>query len=101
MSFLDNDNESNSQEKLVARINQLESEISKLKESLQLGKLREQYLDLKGASNYLGVSPRSLFRIMIEGELSYTIIGRRKKILVSELEEYIDKRKTAALGSIL
>ncbi|MCX8485620.1 MAG: helix-turn-helix domain-containing protein [Crocinitomicaceae bacterium] len=101
MSFLDNDNESNSQEKLVARINQLESEIAKLKESLHLGKLREQYLDLKGASNYLGVSPRSLYRIMIEGELSYAIIGRRKKILVSELEEYVDKRKTAALGSIL
>jgi excisionase family DNA binding protein len=101
MSFLENDNESNGQEILVARINQLEGEISKLKESLQVVSIREQYLDINGASNYLGVSPRSFYRILERGELSFTIIGRCKKILVSELEDYIEKRKTAALGSIL
>lgn len=101
MNFLTNDNQSNSHEKLVARINQLENEIFKLKENIQVENLRNRYLDINCASNYLGISPRSFYRIMERGELGYTMVGKHRKFLVTELDEYIKRQSTTAFGSIL
>lgn len=101
MNFLTNDNQSSSHEKLVARINQLENEIFKLKENIQVDNLRNRYLDINCASNYLGISPRSFYRIMERGELGYTMVGKHRKFLVTELDEYIKRQSSTALGSIL
>lgn len=101
MSFLINDSQSNNHENLVARINQLENEIFRLKENMHVENLRNRYLDINCASNYLGISPRSFYRIMERGELGYTMVGKHRKFLLTELDAYIQKQSTSALGSIL
>ena len=95
------DKERINHEKLIERINQLENEVARLKETMHVVSQEDKYLDLNCASNYLGLSQRSFYRVLERGELGFARIGKNRKVLLSDLDAYIEKRKIAAQESIL
>jgi hypothetical protein len=95
------DKERISFENLIERINQLETDITRLKAKILTESQGDKYLDLNCASNYLGLSQRSFYRVLERGELGFARIGKNRKVLLSDLDAYIEKRKIAAQESIL
>jgi excisionase family DNA binding protein len=47
------------------------------------------------------MSQRSFYRILERGEIGFTRIGKNRKVLISDLKAYLDKRAIAAQESIL
>jgi excisionase family DNA binding protein len=90
-----------SYEQLHKRIMQLESRVEKLIESTLEPQQKEMYLDVISASKFLGISRVGIYRLMKKGELGFTHIGQQRRILVSELNKYTQKKKVNALPSIL
>lgn len=95
------DKERISFENLIERINQLETDITRLNAKILTESQGDKYLDLNCASNYLGLSQRSFYRVLERGELGFARIGKNRKVLLSDLDAYIEKRKIAAQESIL
>jgi len=90
-----------SYEQLHKRIMQLESRVEKLIESTLEPQQKEMYLDVISASKFLGISRVGIYRLMKKGELGFTHIGQQRRVLVSELNKYTQKKKVNALPSIL
>lgn len=88
-------------EKIIDKVFQLEKEVEMLKEMNSLIPEIERYMDIKNASAFLGISRANLYRIMERGELGYTIIGRQRRLLIVDLEEYFERKRKQALDSIL
>ena len=88
-------------EKIIDKVSQLEKEVAKLKEMNNLIPDKERYMDIKNASAFLGISRANLYRIMERGEIGYTIIGRQRRLLIVDLEEYFERKRKQALDSIL
>lgn len=88
-------------EKIIDKVSQLENEVAKLKEMNNLIPEKERYMDIKNACALLGISRANLYRIMERGELGYTLIGRQRRLLIVDLEEYFGKQRKEALDSIL
>lgn len=88
-------------EKIIDKVSQLENEVAKLKEMNNLIPEKERYMDIKNACTLLGISRSNLYRIMERGELGYTLIGRQRRLLIVDLEEYFGKQRKEALDSIL
>jgi excisionase family DNA binding protein len=88
-------------EKIIDKVSQLENEVAKLKEMNSLIPEKERYMDIKNACILLGISRANLYRIMERGELGYTLIGRQRRLLIVDLEEYFEKQRKEALDSIL
>jgi excisionase family DNA binding protein len=95
------DKERISFENLIERINQLETDITRLKAKILTESQADKYLDLNCASTFLGMSQRSFYRILERGEIGFTRIGKNRKVLISDLKAYLDKRAIAAQESIL
>jgi excisionase family DNA binding protein len=49
----------------------------------------------------LGISRSSLYNLMREGKLSYVMVGRQRRLLVSDLETYTKGYYVPARPSIL
>lgn len=88
-------------ESLLNRVSLLEHEITKLIELSQVVPEKDRYMDMKNASALLGISRASIYRIMQRGEMGYTNIGRQRRVLISDLMKYSDKKRKNPLGSIL
>lgn len=88
-------------EKIIDKVSQLEKEVEMLKEMNSHIPEIERYMDIKNASAFLGISRANLYRIMERGELGYTIIGRQRRLLIVDLEEYFERKRKQALDSIL
>ncbi len=88
-------------ESLLNRVSLLEQEITKLIELSQVVPEKDRYMDMKNASALLGISRASIYRIMQRGEMGYTNIGRQRRVLISDLMKYSDKKRKNPLGSIL
>lgn len=88
-------------ETIVEKVSQLEKEIEKLKVQNQTIPEKDRYMDMKNACMLLGISRASIYRIMERGELSYTNIGKQRRMLISDLMKYSENKRKEALGSIL
>ncbi len=88
-------------ESLLNRVSLLEHEITKLIELSQVVPEKDRYMDMKNACALLGISRASIYRIMQRGEMGYTNIGRQRRVLISDLMKYSDKKRKSPLGSIL
>ena len=88
-------------ESILQRLSFLEKEIERIKAVNQPVPEKDRYMDIKNACAMLGVSKTGMYRLLERGELGYTIIGRQKRILVSELNKYSERNKVEPLGSIL
>jgi len=87
-------------EQLQMRILQLESQVEKLLGSTQEHQ-KDNYLDVESASKFLGISRMGIYRLMKKGDLGFIHIGQQRRILISELNKYTQKKKVNALPSIL
>ena len=54
--------------------------------------MEAEYLGVKGASEYLGISKNSFYR-HIDGKLPIYVIGKRKKYKKSELDRFMERSK--------
>ena len=88
-------------EHLHKRIMQLESRVEKLIESTRATQQKEMYLDITSACRFLGISRVGMYRLMRKGEIGFTHIGQQRRILISELNKYAQKKQVNALPSIL
>lgn len=88
-------------ETIIKKVSLLEKEIEKLKVQHRIVPERDRYLDIRNASQLLGISRASFYRIIKRGELGYTTIGRQRRILFSELLKYTEKKRKKALNSII
>lgn len=88
-------------EQLQKRVSQLETQIEKLIESTQQPLQKEKYMDVASACRFLGISRVGIYRLMRNGELGFTHIGRQRRVLISELNRYTNKNKVNALPTIL
>ena len=46
------------------------------------------------AASYLGVSPRTLDRIQQKNAISYVMIGKRRRYLLSDLQNYLKSNRS-------
>lgn len=54
------------------------------------------WLSSSGSAAYLGISRRTIYRLMEDGTLAWSRIGERRRIAVAELERYARSRRGAA-----
>ena len=55
-----------------------------------------QLISMKDAGEILGISQRCLYRLIASGELPPPVkIGRASRMVLSEIDDYIEKIKTA------
>ncbi len=53
-------------------------------------------LSIKDAGTYLGISRSSVHKLMADGTLTPTVIGKTRKLVVADLDRYIARGQTPA-----
>lgn len=92
-------NESNSVpsiEELCTRLQDVEQQLQQLQNNKQVIKQPDQYLDITSTCQYLGMGRTTLYDIMGKGLLAYTYIGRQRRVLLSDIKNYINSTYVAA-----
>ena len=92
-------NESNSVpsiEELCTRLQDVEQQLQQLQNNKQVIKQPDQYLDITSTCQYLGMGRTTLYDIMGKGLLAYTYIGRQRRVLLSDIKNYINSNYVAA-----
>ncbi|MDC1537964.1 helix-turn-helix domain-containing protein [Schleiferiaceae bacterium] len=69
--------------------------------SLSVPRPKEKLLSTAEACLYLNVSRMSLYRYMDEGLLAYNMVGKQRRIALTELDRFMDRDRKDALPSIL
>ena len=75
---------------LVVRIKQLEDRFDQFVKQPPVPQKMPKYVDLSTAAHFLGISRTSLYKLMNEGKLSFVQVGRQRRILVADLEKYLE-----------
>lgn len=88
-------------EELEARIERLETKLAKLSKAKSILVGDDAYIEINSAADYMGISRRSLYRLMTQGVIPYTYIGAQRRFLVSDLNKYLKKQRVDIKGSIL
>lgn len=86
---------------LSARLEALEKQLHELEHRNADPVVATKYVDVTNAAHLLGIGRSSLYNLMREGKLSYVIVGRQRRLLVSDLENYLDGQYVPAKPSIL
>ncbi len=92
-----------------AKIAELESRLERIESKLQrlsLAKLGNTsstgyYMDVMNAARYLGMCRTSFYSLMNQGEIPFTTVGKQRRIMESDLENYLKKNYKKLRGSIL
>ena len=94
-------NSSDELSKLKKKVNGLERKIRELEKTLSVPRPKEKLLGTAEACLYLNVSRMSLYRYMDEGLLAYNMVGKQRRISLTELDRFMDLDRKDALPSIL
>ena len=94
-------NSSEELSKLKKKVDGLERKIRELETSLSVPRPKEKLLGTAEACLYLNVSRMSLYRYMDEGLLAYNMVGKQRRIALTELDRFMDRDRKDALPSIL
>lgn len=87
---------------LSARLEALEKQLQELiQQSPAPAVGAQKYMDVANAVHVLGISRSSLYNLMREGKLSYVVVGKQRRLLVSDLETYTKGYYVPARPSIL
>ena len=87
--------------KLKKKVDGLEQKVRELETSLSVPRPKEKLLSTAEACLYLNVSRMSLYRYMDEGLLAYNMVGKQRRIALTELDRFMDRDRKDALPSIL
>jgi len=86
---------------LWARLEALEKRLAELAKQSVAAPPAAKYMDVSNAARMLGIGRSSLYNLMREGRLSYVVVGRQRRLLVSDLEKYAEGHYVPARPSIL
>ena len=86
---------------LWARLEALEKRLAELAKQSAAAPPAAKYMDVSNAARMLGIGRSSLYNLMREGRLSYVVVGRQRRLLVSDLEKYAEGHYVPARPSIL
>ena len=86
---------------LEDRITKLEAKINKLTEIQKEPPKEMKYLDVASAAKILGLSRAQMYILMRDGKLPYTHVGRQRRLILSDLVNYVKKGYQPARKSII
>ena len=88
-------------EMLLAKLESIERKVSTLHEP-QSKPDDNKLLPRLEAASYLGIGRTSFDKLVKQGELSYTLVGKTKKYLLADLEEYKNRNRMGkGVGALL
>ncbi|WP_296684242.1 helix-turn-helix domain-containing protein [Flavobacterium sp.] len=73
---------------LRTQLQNLENSVAQLLDQNNLIPEKDKYLDITSACHFLGIGRNTIYALMREGKISYTILGRQRRMLISELKRY-------------
>jgi excisionase family DNA binding protein len=86
---------------LQSRLQELENSVSRILEINQFIPEKDKYLDVSNSCRFLGIGRNTIYALMREGKISYTVLGRQRRILISELKKYAKSNFIQSKKSIL
>ena len=100
-SMIQNHHSSEQLTKLLKKVEGLERKVRDLETRFSLPRPKEKLLSTAEACMYLNVGRTSLYRYMNEGLLAYIMVGKQRRIALTELDRFMDRDRKDALPSIL
>jgi len=88
-------------DRLQQRIFELEESVCKLLDTNNLITENDKYMDIANSCQFLGIGRNTIYALMREGKLGYTILGRQRRILISDLKKYANSNYIRPQKSIL
>ena len=87
--------------RLQGKVEGLEQKIKDLESRLARPRPQKRLLGTKEACMYLNVSRMTLYRYMNEGILAYNMVGKQRRIALSDLDELLERSRKESLPTIL
>lgn len=87
--------------RLEKRLEALESNFKELQQKLLAPKPKQRFLTIDEAAAYIEVSRNTIYRHMKAGLIAFHIIGTKRKVALSDLDEFLSRNHVGALPSIL
>jgi excisionase family DNA binding protein len=94
-------NESTIIKKLEERLSKVERLLSQLSEEVNEPKKEMKYLDVATAGKMLGLCRAQMYILMRDGKLPYTHVGRQRRLILSDLVNFVEKGYKPARKSII
>lgn len=86
---------------LQERLTTLEAEVKTITRNQANVRETFKYLDLQSACDMLGVSRSTFYLELQAGRIPYTMVGRQRKFLESDLKEYLLRNYVPAKKSLI
>ena len=86
---------------LEERLAKVERILSQLSVEVKEPKKELKYLDVASAAKMLGLCRAQLYILMREGKLPYTHVGRQRRLILSDIDNYVKKGYQPARKSII
>lgn len=94
-------NESTIIKKLEERLSKVERILSQLSEEVNEPKKEMKYLDVATAGKMLGLCRAQMYILMRDGKLPYTHVGRQRRLILSDLVNFVKKGYKPTRNSII
>lgn len=94
-------NESTIIKKLEERLAKVERLLSQLSEEVNEPKKEMKYLDVATAGKMLGLCRAQMYILMRDGKLPYTHVGRQRRLILSDLVNFVKKGYHPTRNSII
>ncbi len=94
-------NESTIIKKLEERLAKVERILSQLSEEVNEPKKEMKYLDVATAGKMLGLCRAQMYILMRDGKLPYTHVGRQRRLILSDLVNFVKKGYKPTRNSII
>ncbi|MEN9949267.1 MAG: Helix-turn-helix domain [Bacteroidota bacterium] len=86
---------------LEERLGKVERILNQLAEEVKEPKKEMKYLDVASAAKILGLSRAQMYILMRDGKLPYTHVGRQRRLILSDLVNFVEKGYKPARKSII
>lgn len=94
-------NESTIIKKLEERLSKVERILSQLSKEVNEPKKEMKYLDVATAGKMLGLCRAQMYILMRDGKLPYTHVGRQRRLILSDLVNFVKKGYKPTRNSII
>ena len=94
-------NESTIIKKLEERLSKVERLLSQLSEEVNEPKKEMKYLDVATAGKMLRLCRAQMYILMRDGKLPYTHVGRQRRLILSDLVNFVKKGYKPTRNSII
>lgn len=79
----------------MERLVRLERKVRDLTKDKSTTEKEIKFLDISRACAYLGISRTSLYTLMRTGALPYTMVGKQRRLIMTDLTRYLESNYLA------